>query len=32
MAAGVADHCWTVEEIVALLPVTEHKGGRPAKN
>jgi IS1 family transposase len=31
MAAGVADHCWTVEEIVALLPEVVHSGGRPRK-
>lgn len=31
MAAGVTDHCWKVEEIVALLPETVHRGGRPPK-
>ena len=31
MEAGVADHVWSVEEMVALLEAAEPKSTRPAK-
>jgi hypothetical protein len=31
MAAGVAEHVWSVEELVALLPVAEQKKRGPYK-
>lgn len=31
MKAGLADHQWKLEELIALLPPVEHKGGRPRK-
>ncbi|HVT14854.1 MAG TPA: IS1 family transposase [Thermoanaerobaculia bacterium] len=31
MLAGVTPHLWSIEELVGLLPVVEHVGGRPRK-
>jgi hypothetical protein len=32
MAAGIADHVWSVEEIIELLASVEPKSTRPAKS